>query len=345
MLSSVANAKFFLVVRDNVSTNSYVVPFTISTAGVFVQQSITIPGPSTFTGYPDIIITSGITGAACAPAASTWYYTSSGATAPPYCGYLATTSDTSFIGTTGAYVYITSFQVETGTVATALELRDPVLESNFSSNLYIDQTLGQGNLVCSGSISAQNMGMFRNRIINGDARLDYVNSLNVPVSVIHNSGYVAGPDMWYMKNITNNVFTFGKVNITNLSDFNTAMRATITSSSSATLAAGGTVLFATAYNAQNNFIQISQATLADLQWGSSFAQSATFSFWIFSTVATTFYSSFQTSSLFEYAYNSPIQVPANVWVYKTINIPGLLLQITNFTSLWWGLATGLIAVA
>jgi hypothetical protein len=123
-----------------------------------------------------------------------------------------------------------------------------------------------GNLAVAGNVSAGNLGLFRNRIINGDVRIDQRGGVTAT-----STQNVYGPDRFRMNNAAGNgTVALTKVAVTDLSGFTNALQASVsvantTASTSATVAVQQII---EGYN------------IADLGWGTNYGQSATVSFWV-----------------------------------------------------------------
>jgi hypothetical protein len=144
---------------------------------------------------------------------------------------------------------------------------------------------------------------FRNRIINGDMRID---QRNAGASVSGSVGYTL--DRW----------TFDASNPSNFScqqisdapaGFRNSVRITTTTAFSAT-------------SAQFFNHHIEGLNVADLNWGASPATAVSLSFWVKSSIAG-LYSVALTNSANNYAYPATFTVnAANTWEYKTITVAG-----------------------
>jgi hypothetical protein len=152
-------------------------------------------------------------------------------------------------------------------------------------------------------------GGMRNRIINGDMRID---QRNAGASVTLGGGTYT-VDRFIGYNNTDGVFTVQQVtDVPTASGFTKSLKFTV-----------GTVdssLSATQYAIIRQ--RVEGYNVADLGWGAAGAKSITLSFWAKSTVTGTFAcailnSAADRSFLSTYVINS-----ANTWEYKTITIPG-----------------------
>jgi hypothetical protein len=161
------------------------------------------------------------------------------------------------------------------------------------------------------NISAVNSLGFRNRIINGDMRIDQRNngaSVTVPAG---GSAYVM--DRWNIVrfNDTTGTFTCARSTTVPTGFVNSAL-ITVTAAQASVPS-----------NAVYRFAQsIEGFNVADLGWGTVNAQSVTISFWARSSVTGTYGGRLRNSAnnrsyVFQYTVNS-----ANTFEFKTITIPG-----------------------
>jgi len=150
---------------------------------------------------------------------------------------------------------------------------------------------------------------FRNRIINGDMRIDQRNAGNIAASTGVSTAF--GADRFPVFNQCD-----GGVSCQQIADapvgFNNSLRVTITTAD--------TNLEAIQYVEVRQTIE--GFNVADLGWGTAAAQPVTLSFWVKSSLTGTFGGVFMNSAVnrsytFSYNINS-----ANTWEYKTISAPG-----------------------
>jgi hypothetical protein len=154
--------------------------------------------------------------------------------------------------------------------------------------------------------SASSLG-FRNRIINGDMRIDQRNA-GASVNVI---GALYTLDRWVVLNGTDGACTVQQDTVAPSGFVNSLKYTTTTADASLT----GT-------QASNVQQFIEGLNVSDLGWGTAAAQSITISFWVRSSLTGTFGGSLRNASSgrsypFTYAISS-----ANTWEYKTVSIPG-----------------------
>ena len=163
-----------------------------------------------------------------------------------------------------------------------------------------------GNFTVGGTVSGASSNMFRNRIINGDMRID---QRNAGASI--SSG-------WVVDRFTVDVSQSSKLttqqnagSVTPPVGFKNYLG--ITSSSSYSV--GSTDYFLASQ-------RIEGYNFADLMWGTANAKTVTLSFWVRSSLTGTFGGSFRNaddsrSYVFSYTVNS-----SNTWEYKTITLTG-----------------------
>jgi hypothetical protein len=148
---------------------------------------------------------------------------------------------------------------------------------------------------------------FRNRMINGDCRIDQRNN-----GAVFNSLNGYSLDRWFVDNNTNTVGLTTQRSSVAPSGFINSLAHTVTGTG-ASPAAGN----------RNRFGQrIEGFNVADLGWGTASAQPITLSFWVRSSLTGTFSGGFSNNAVnrsyvFTYAVSA-----ANTWEYKTITIAG-----------------------
>lgn len=182
--------------------------------------------------------------------------------------------------------------------------------STVNANSFKDAS-GGSNAVLHGVASPPNSMGFRNRIINGDMRID---QRNAGASVTANTGVNYTLDRWGCFFSQTSKFRIQQ------------------NSSSVTPPAGFTnylgITSLSAYtntSTDYNFIiqSLEGFNIADFGWGSAGAQSVTLSFWIRSSLTGTFSGSFRngTTPVRSYVFTYTVNA-ANTWEFKTITIPG-----------------------
>jgi hypothetical protein len=156
------------------------------------------------------------------------------------------------------------------------------------------------------NISATNSLGFRNRIINGDMRIDQRNN-GASVSFDTSNKYV-----------TDRFFGFTNVGTTTAQQSSVAP-AGFTNSLLVTQATGGSVV-AGSFLAVSHRIEGFNA--ADFGWGTASAQTVTLSFWVRSSVTGAF-SVALNNSAFNRSYVANYTISAaNTWEQKTVTVPG-----------------------
>jgi hypothetical protein len=340
--TSVAST-YYLNVQNSDKTMSFVRPFDIYTPHFWQLVSLTVPAPQI--GGVEAWAVSGLIVSildGCFDRAATlrnrWVDVDA----------LTLTSDFGrfVLGEPGDHVLITACQLEAGPVATAFEQRPPEVENKFvnyySSNKYavIDSAVGQGNLVCSGSLSAANMGP-RNMVVNGDFQVDPYGSKLYPL-VAYSGSPVISYDFSTFSTMTSGATTEGlwsmavgrrssmilqmqKSSVGLLKGITSALRVHVSSPVENPVIDKHLLL--------SHVLQ--PCVTNGLGWGTPSASSITVSFWIFSNVATSFCLSLRSTAAGTntgaYAsLNTPQRVsfvtdfslPASAWTQVTKTIPG-----------------------
>ena len=161
---------------------------------------------------------------------------------------------------------------------------------------------------------------FRNRIINGDMRIDQRNA-GASVTVLGSNAYII--DRWFASGQTaDGVFTVQQDTVVPAGFINSS-KVTVTTAD-ASLGASQSYIFRQAIEGTN---------VADFGWGAAGALTVTLSFWIRSSVTGTFGGVLQNAANdrnypFTYVINA-----ANTWEYKTVTVAG-------DTTGTWGTGTG-----
>jgi hypothetical protein len=159
----------------------------------------------------------------------------------------------------------------------------------------------------SGGVLAPSSSVFRNRILNGDMRID---QRNAGAAVTVGAG-VYTLDRWFSYDLSDAVFTAQQVSDAPAGFVNSA-KITITTADAS--------IGASQYNYFNQ--RIEGLNISDLAWGTASAASVTLSFWVRSSLTGTFggalhNSAYNRSYPFTYAISS-----ANTWEKKTVTIAG-----------------------
>ena len=165
-----------------------------------------------------------------------------------------------------------------------------------------------GNAAVAGNISAGNLGMFRNRVINGDMRIDQRNA-GAATTV---SGYAL--DRWYIGNTTVATVNVQQVNAPlNAYGFTKALQLSV--------ATAGAITETTSRLIMTQFIE--GLNVADLQWGTAAAQPVTVSFYVYTSATGTYAVSLRNGSYPVASYVAPFTVSAaNTWTLVQVTIPG-----------------------
>ena len=148
----------------------------------------------------------------------------------------------------------------------------------------------------------------KNKIINGDMRVDQRDG----TATINATGVTYNVDRWLGRGVGSaGVFTLAQ-DTTSPANFTNSLKATVTTADSS-IASGSS------YRIQQ---MVEGYNMADLNWGTSDAQSVTLSFWVRSSVTGTFGGSvangdFNRFNVFSYTISS-----ADTWEYKTVTIAG-----------------------
>jgi len=176
------------------------------------------------------------------------------------------------------------------------------------ANTFQDAT-GGSNAVFSGVASPPNSMGFRNRIINGDMRIDQ-----------RNNGASVTPNL--LSYPVDRTFGFGSVTGKFSCQQNSGG---VTPPAGFTNYIGAVSLSAYSVPSGEQYIfgqPIEGLNVADLAWGTANAQAVTLSFWVRSSLTGTFGGSLQNSAFNRsYPFSYTISA-ANTWEYKTITIAG-----------------------
>jgi hypothetical protein len=202
------------------------------------------------------------------------------------------------------------------------------------ANTYQDAS-GGSNAVFSGVASPPNSMGFRNRIINGDMRIDQRNA-GASVATTTTAAGVYTLDRWAYQVSAASKFTVQQNagSVTPPAGFTNYLGCTSTS----------------AYTvATNDYFTIQQRlegyNTSDLAWGTANAQTVTISFWVRSSLTGTFGGAVRNSSGGRYYLFSYTISAANTWEYKTVTVAGDTTgtyQTTNSVAfeVWWSLGAG-----
>jgi hypothetical protein len=190
------------------------------------------------------------------------------------------------------------------TYASKIELASPVEVSNtFTATGGVDTNALS---VAGNNISNAGGMMFRNRIINGDMRID---QRNAGTSVTP-TNLQYGVDRWQAYLTQSSKFSMQQSSTAPAGFKNSLL---VTSLSAYSVVSGDFF----------NVLQFIEGfNVADLDWGTASAKDATVSFWVRSSLTGTFGGHFASHNvnrtlIFSYTINA-----ADTWEYKTITIPG-----------------------
>jgi hypothetical protein len=159
-----------------------------------------------------------------------------------------------------------------------------------------------------GSVSAPNTFGFKNRIINGDIRID---QRNIGANVALTSAYTV--DRWKFDRVNGGgaQIYYGQQTTDAPAGFTNSYQIKVTTGANPS---GSDYTQMTQYIEGYNF--------ADLGWGTAAAKPITVSFWAKSSVATTLSVGFRSGG-FDRSYIAPFTIATpNTWQYVTITVPG-----------------------
>jgi hypothetical protein len=162
--------------------------------------------------------------------------------------------------------------------------------------------------------------VLKNRIINGDMRID---QRNAGASVNNGTGNVYTLDRWASYGATSSKFSIQQDagSVTPPVGFNDYLGTT--SSSAYAVPAGESYQISQLIEGYN---------IADLAWGTANAKTVTLSFWVRSSLTGTFGGALQNGS-FNYSYPFSYTIlSANTWEFKTITIAGPTAGTWNVTT-------------
>tara|TARA_R100000995_G_scaffold36735_1_gene16785 strand:- start:1165 stop:2313 length:1149 start_codon:yes stop_codon:yes gene_type:complete len=147
-----------------------------------------------------------------------------------------------------------------------------------------------------------------NKIINGDMRVDQRDG----TATINATSVTYNVDRWLGRGVASaGVFTLAQ-DTTSPANFTNSLKATVTTADSS-IASGSS------YRVQQ---MIEGNNIADLNWGTSDAQSVTLSFWVRSSVTGTFGGSVANGDYDRFNVFSYTISVADTWEYKTVTITG-----------------------
>lgn len=197
--------------------------------------------------------------------------------------------------------------MEAGVVKTVIDSNGNV---GIGTTVAYNELVVQGNVSVSGSLSAGNIGMFRNRIINGDMNVDQRNSgtavTNVPTSTYVLDRFSLGKSGTLTVNVQQ-VDTPAT-----LPGFRKCMKISV----------GTQQVSLTSVDYVNMNQPIEGFNVSDFIFGTNSAQSVTVSFWVYATVTGTFSVSLKNiDSTRSYVTNFTV-ASTNTWQYVSMTFPG-----------------------
>ena len=177
--------------------------------------------------------------------------------------------------------------------------------ASVSNNIVLD---GSGNAAFAGT-ATMSSSFLRNRLINGDCRIDQRNA-GASLTVNSGSDFYAVDRFYASGEAADGVFTFQR---------STVVPAGFTNSIVATVTTADASIGAT----QRYFIsqRVEGFNVADFNLGTASAVTFTLSFWVRSSVTGTFGGSLSNGTSRYYPYSYTISA-ANTWEYKTVTVAG-----------------------
>ena len=167
----------------------------------------------------------------------------------------------------------------------------------------------------SGNISAGNVGMFRNRIINGNMAINQrgVTSLSLPLNAYAGTYTL---DRFLIVTSGTGVCAFSNVNLVNTDvPYQYGLRASFKNTITTAYATTSTNFQMQGQHIEGNNIQ-------DLNWGQTFGTPVTLSFWSRTSAGVTSLPITVQNSAQTYSYNANITITSGgTWQYNTITIP------------------------
>jgi hypothetical protein len=218
--------------------------------------------------------------------------------------------------------YIADFaQLRTGGVNRINALGDGSLGTVTFSNIGIANSNPSypldviGNINCTGNIAAGNIGMFRNRIINGDMRIIQRGVTSSNMSAVSLS----------------NIYTIDRFNILSSASGGTLTQAqnTLTISDTPFLygfKSSWKITAATGVTGINYLApgqRIEGYNVSDLNWGTTVGVAIVVSFWVKTNAATNSVVALTLrNGNFSYSYNVPVTITSTgSWQYVSVNVP------------------------
>jgi hypothetical protein len=181
--------------------------------------------------------------------------------------------------------------------------------STLAVNAVTDANGGNTATINSMTPTADSLQGFRNRIINGDMRIDQRNAGAAVTNPGDATVYLV--DRWNQRENTAAQLTFQQVSDAP-AGFVNSMKVTVTTADAS--------IAASDYSVFRQFIEGNN--IADLGWGSANAKPITLSFWVRSSVTGTYGGRLANSAVNRnYVFSYSVSA-ANTWEYKTITIAG-----------------------
>jgi hypothetical protein len=182
--------------------------------------------------------------------------------------------------------------------------------STLAVNSVTDANGGNTATINSMTPTADSLQGFRNRIINGDMRIDQRNA--GAAVTINTAAFTYSLDRWRsFGQASDGAFTVQQDTSAPAGFVNSA-KITVTTADASIGASQG-------YNLQQS---IEGTNTADLAWGTANAKTVTLSFWVRSSLTGTFGGAIRNNDLNRsYPFTYSISV-ADTWEYKTVTIPG-----------------------
>ena len=181
--------------------------------------------------------------------------------------------------------------------------------STLKVNAVTDASGGNTATINSMTPTADSLQGFRNRIINGDMRIDQRNAGAAVSNPGNSTVYLV--DRWNQREDTAAQLSFQQVS-DGPAGFVNSMKVTVTTADAS--------IGASDYSMFRQFIEATNT--ADLGWGSASAKTITLSFWVKSSVTGTYGGRLANNAVDRiYVFTYTISA-ANTWEYKTITIAG-----------------------
>jgi hypothetical protein len=181
--------------------------------------------------------------------------------------------------------------------------------STVKTNNILDASGGNTATINSMTPTADSLQGFRNRIINGDMRIDQRNAGAAVSNPGDSTVYLV--DRWNQRENTAAQLSFQQVS-DGPAGFVNSMKVTVTTADAS--------IGASDYSVFRQFIEATNT--ADLGWGSASAKTITLSFWVKSSVTGTYGGRLANDAVNRiYVFTYTISA-ANTWEYKTITIAG-----------------------